>query len=104
MHVVAALAAKELRVLSKDTRGLANLFLMPTMFLVVMTLALGRAFGPARPGVPNVVQQNVPGWTLFGTAALGLGVGICLAWLIVRKRLPAASGASAAPKGTPVGV
>ena len=41
-------------------------------------------------------DKGIPGWTLFGTAALGLGVGICLAWLIVRKRLPAVSGAETA--------
>lgn len=66
MNAVLALATKELRVLSKDPRGLGNLFVMPTMFLVVMTLALGKTFGSARPGMPNVLQHNVPGWTLFG--------------------------------------
>jgi len=41
-------------------------------------------------------DEGIPGWTLFGTAALGLGVGICLAWVIVRKRLPAAPAPGAA--------
>jgi ABC-2 type transport system permease protein len=56
---------KDLRVLRNDPRGLVTLFLMPMMFLAVMTLALGRAFSGA-PGSPNVVQHSVPAWTLFG--------------------------------------
>ncbi|MEO6324425.1 MAG: ABC transporter permease [Thermoanaerobaculia bacterium] len=66
LHTIAAITRKDLQILWKDPRGLGNLFLMPTMFIVVMTMALGRMFGPERAGVPNVVQHNVPAWTLFG--------------------------------------
>ena len=52
---------------------------------------------------PAPADEGIPAWTLFGTAVLGLGVGVCLAWLIVRKRLPA-SPARAESRGTPVGV
>ena len=48
------------------------------------------------------VDEGIPAWTLFGTAVLGLGIGICVAWLIVRKRLPATP--VGAPKGEPVKV
>lgn len=61
-----AIARKDLQVLAKDPRGLANLFLMPAMFLIIMSLALSRLYAGAKPGSPNSVQQNVPAWTLFG--------------------------------------
>ena len=66
LQTVLAITRKDLKILWKDPRGLGNLFLMPTMFIVVMTMALGRMFGPEKAGVPNVVQHNVPAWTLFG--------------------------------------
>ncbi len=48
-------------------------------------------------------DEGLPGWTLFGTAALGLGLGISIAWLIVRRRPPATS-IGTAKKGEPVPV
>lgn len=65
LDAVLALTAKDLKVLRNDPRGLVSLFLMPLMFMVVMTLALGRAFS-GRGGAPNAVQHNVPAWALFG--------------------------------------
>ncbi|HEV8269453.1 MAG TPA: ABC transporter permease [Thermoanaerobaculia bacterium] len=61
-----AIARKDLQILRRDPRGLVSLFVMPAMFLVVMTLALSKTWGTPRAGIPNIVQQNVPGWTLFG--------------------------------------
>jgi ABC-2 type transport system permease protein len=66
LQTVSAITRKDLKILWKDPRGLGNLFLMPIMFIIVMTMALGRMFGPETAGVPNVVQHNVPAWTLFG--------------------------------------
>lgn len=65
-HTIAAIARKDLQVLRNDPRGLGNLFLMPAMFIVVMTLALGKMWGSPAPGRPNAVTHNVPAWTLFG--------------------------------------
>src|SRR5437763_13799065 len=63
---IAAITLKDLAVLGSDRRGLGNLFLMPAMFIVVMTRALGKMWGAPAPGQPNAVTHNVPAWTLFG--------------------------------------
>jgi len=65
-RTIAAITLKDLSLLRNDRRGLGNLFFMPAMFIVVMTLALGKMWGPERPGHPNAVTHNVPAWTLFG--------------------------------------
>jgi len=65
-NAIAAITLKDLAVLNSDRRGLGNLFLMPAMFIVVMTLALGKMWGTHTPGQPNAVTHNVPAWTLFG--------------------------------------
>jgi ABC-2 type transport system permease protein len=65
-HTIAAIARKDLAIFRSDPRGLGNLFLMPAMFIVVMTLALGKMWGAPEPGRPNAVTHNVPAWTLFG--------------------------------------
>jgi ABC-type multidrug transport system permease subunit len=66
MNAILALTRKDLTVLRNDPRGLVNLFLMPAMFIVVMTLALGKMWGTPAPGHPSAVTHNVPAWTLFG--------------------------------------
>ncbi|MGH9277677.1 MAG: sialidase family protein [Acidimicrobiales bacterium] len=50
-------------------------------------------------------EEGIPGWTLFGTAALGLGLGICIAWLVARRK-PAPPAPSVGPvkQDEPVGV
>ena len=65
-QTIAALTLKDLAVFNSDRRGLGNLFLMPAMFIVVMTLALGKMWGAPAPGQPSAVTHNVPAWTLFG--------------------------------------
>lgn len=40
-----ALAIKELKLLTRDLHGLAVLFLMPTLFILIMSLAMQNAFG-----------------------------------------------------------
>lgn len=63
---VAALTIKDLAILRADRRGLVNLFVMPAMFIFVMTLALGKMWGEPKAGQPTALTHNVPAWTLFG--------------------------------------
>ena len=44
LEQILATTRKDLKILLKDFGGLATLFLMPTMFIFVMTLALGGLF------------------------------------------------------------
>ena len=48
MHTFFAVAAKELRILARDRHGLLVLFLMPAVFILIMSLALRDAMDPAR--------------------------------------------------------
>jgi ABC-2 type transport system permease protein len=45
LRQIGALTVKDLKILFTDTGGLVTLFLMPFMFVVVMSLALGGVFG-----------------------------------------------------------
>ncbi|HLF24890.1 MAG TPA: ABC transporter permease [Anaerolineae bacterium] len=45
LRQILSLTLKDLKILFKDTGGVATLFLMPMMFIFVMTLALGSTFG-----------------------------------------------------------
>jgi ABC-2 type transport system permease protein len=47
MNTLRALAWKELRILARDRHGLAVLFLMPAVFILIMSLALRDALDPA---------------------------------------------------------
>ena len=66
LQTIGALTKKDLGILWNDRKGFGNLFLMPAMFIVVMTLALGKMWGAPAPGRPSAVTHNVPAWTLFG--------------------------------------
>ncbi|MGC3961887.1 MAG: hypothetical protein QM803_00805 [Rhodocyclaceae bacterium] len=46
-----ALMAKELRALLRDIHGLGALFVMPLVFIVIMSLALKDVLQPAHPAV-----------------------------------------------------
>lgn len=48
MRALLALVAKELRVLSRDLHGLAVLFVMPAVFILIMSLALRDTLNPGR--------------------------------------------------------
>jgi ABC-2 type transport system permease protein len=48
MRALLALIAKELRVLSRDRHGLAVLFIMPAVFILIMSLALRDAMDPGK--------------------------------------------------------
>lgn len=50
MRVLFALCGKELRLLARDWHGLAVLFAVPILFILLLSLALKDAFDPAAPG------------------------------------------------------
>lgn len=50
MRVLLALVVKELRVLSRDRHGLFVLFVMPAVFILIMSMALRDALDPQRLG------------------------------------------------------
>jgi ABC-2 type transport system permease protein len=53
-----ALMKKELLALSRDLHGLAALFLMPMLFIVIMSLALQNVYDPAPASLRYVVQDD----------------------------------------------
>jgi hypothetical protein len=56
---------------------------------------------PLTPVTVNAGGTGIPGWTLLLTGLFGLGVGIVVAWLLIRRREMAVE---AAPRGTPARV
>jgi ABC-2 type transport system permease protein len=53
-----ALIKKELLALSRDLHGLAALFLMPMLFIVIMSLALQNVYSPSTASLRYVVVDN----------------------------------------------
>ncbi len=43
-------------------------------------------------------DSGIPGWTLLLTGLFGLGLGVAVAWLLMRRREP---DPSSVPRGTP---
>ncbi|HEU0188701.1 MAG TPA: ABC transporter permease [Gallionella sp.] len=56
-----ALIKKELLALTRDVHGLAALFLMPTVFIVIMSLALKDVYSPPVKSLPYVVDNRDSG-------------------------------------------
>lgn len=56
-----ALAVKELRLLSRDIHGLTVLFLMPTVFILIMSLAMQNALGGDGPLLKVTVAADQAG-------------------------------------------
>lgn len=56
MHALWHLITKELRILSRDPHGLLVLFVMPAIFILVMSVALQDAFAPDEDTGPGRVQ------------------------------------------------
>jgi ABC-2 type transport system permease protein len=56
--MLAALVKKELLALSRDGYGLAALFLMPVLFIILMSLALQDVYRPALKTLPWALQQH----------------------------------------------
>jgi ABC-2 type transport system permease protein len=73
LYQIFSITLKDLKVLFADSRGLITLFLMPFMFIVIMTNALGSAFdGPSREPVALLVVNDDTG-TLAEKAIAELG-------------------------------
>ena len=53
-----ALVKKELLALTRDVHGLAALFLMPVVFIIIMSLALKDVYNPAIKSLPYVVDNR----------------------------------------------
>jgi linearmycin/streptolysin S transport system permease protein len=56
---IIALTIKDLKVIFRDTRGVAALFLMPAMFIIVMSNALAGTFGSGSDQLINVLVVNL---------------------------------------------
>ncbi len=63
---------KDLKILLKDTGGLATLFLMPTMFIFVMTLALGGLFSRGGDNPIEILVVNDDTGTIGAQTVEGL--------------------------------
>src|SRR3546814_8774796 len=64
MRTLLALCGKEMRVLVRDWHGLAVLFAVPILFILLLSLALKDAFDPSAPGrlhLPIVHQDHGDG-------------------------------------------
>jgi ABC-2 type transport system permease protein len=59
--MLTALVKKELLALTRDVHGLAALFLMPVMFIVIMSLALKDVYNPPLASLPYAVISHDPG-------------------------------------------
>lgn len=84
MRVFQALVVKELRVLLRDRHGLGVLFVMPAVFILIMSLALRDALDPGRGGTLPYLWLDQDG----GYFALTLGDA--LAARAALARIPAA--------------
>ncbi|MGH8441782.1 MAG: ABC transporter permease [Nevskiaceae bacterium] len=83
MRIFAALVGKELRVLLRDRHGLAVLFVMPAVFILIMSLALRDAMDPERRATLSYLWLDQDG----GYFALALGDALAARPTLVR--LPA---------------
>lgn len=72
MRILLALIAKELRVLSRDRHGLAVLFVMPAVFILIMSLALRDTLNPGRHALLSYLWLDQDG----GYFALAVGDGL----------------------------
>jgi len=59
LRQIIALTIKDLKVIFKDTGGVAALFLMPAMFIIVMSNALAGSFGGSSDQLINVLVVNL---------------------------------------------
>lgn len=59
--MLAALIRKELLALVRDPHGLAALFLLPVLFIVIMSLALKDYYSPPQASLPYAVQTDDTG-------------------------------------------
>lgn len=81
---IIALTIKDLKVIFKDTGGVAALFLMPAMFIIVMSNALAGSFGSDSDQLINVLVVNLDrgatGTTLVEDLKASGGINVETTW------------------------
>jgi len=81
---IIALTIKDLKVIFKDTGGVAALFLMPAMFIIVMSNALAGSFGNGSDQLINVLVVNLDrgatGATLVADLKASGGINVETTW------------------------
>ena len=81
---IIALTIKDLKVIFKDTGGVAALFLMPAMFIIVMSNALAGTFGGSSDQLINVLVVNLDhgktGAALVDDLKAGGGINVETTW------------------------
>jgi len=83
-RVLLALVAKELRVLSRDLHGLAVLFVMPAVFILIMSLALRDTLSPGRQATLQYLWLDEDA----GYFALALGDALAARPVLARSVAP----------------
>lgn len=61
LHLILALIKKELLALSRDVHGMGALFIMPMVFIIVMSMALKDVYTPATKSLAYAVQNQDQG-------------------------------------------
>ncbi|HTP08371.1 MAG TPA: ABC transporter permease [Anaerolineae bacterium] len=81
---IVALTIKDLKVIFKDTGGVVALFLMPAMFIIVMSNALAGTFGSGSDQLVNVLVVNLDrgatGTTLVEDLKASGGINVETTW------------------------
>ena len=84
LRQIIALTIKDLKVIFKDTGGVAALFLMPAMFIIVMSNALAGSFGGGSDQLINVLVVNLDrgatGATLVEDLKASGGINVETTW------------------------
>jgi ABC-2 type transport system permease protein len=84
LRQIIALTIKDLKVIFKDTGGVAALFLMPAMFIIVMSNALAGSFGGSSDQLINVLVVNLDrgatGATLVDSLTASGGINVETTW------------------------
>ncbi len=81
---IIAITIKDLKVIFKDTGGIVALFLMPAMFIIVMSNALAGSFGMGSDQLIDVLVVNLDrgttGATLVGDLMASGGINVETTW------------------------
>ena len=84
LRQIIALTIKDLKVIFRDTGGVAALFLMPAMFIIVMSNALAGTFGGGSDQLVNVLVVNLDrgatGTTLVNDLKASGGINVETTW------------------------
>src|SRR5512143_1553497 len=84
LRQIMAITIKDLKVIFKDTGGVTALFLMPAMFIIVMSNALAGSFGGGSDQLINVLVVNLDrgatGATLVADLQASGGINVETTW------------------------